>query len=120
MKNFICQGEIIPFIATAAYTSGQVVRVGAILGVNSGPVAIGETGQLVTEGVFECPKATTAVITQGAALQWDAATAKFTTTADAAASGDVTGPGFYAFQAAGNGATTVQVRFTGVPGTVTP
>jgi len=118
MKNLNSAGRIMPFVAAAALAAGQVVRVGNVLGVNSAPVAIGETGQLATQGVFECPKVTTAVITQGAPLQWDASDAKFTTTADALETGDVTGPGFYAWAAAGNGATTVLVCFTGTPGTV--
>ena len=35
-----------------------------------------------------------------------------------AATGDVTGPCAVAFEAAGNGVTTLAVKFTGVPGTV--
>ncbi|ABM37560.1 DUF2190 family protein [Polaromonas naphthalenivorans] len=119
MKNYIQPGKVIDFVAAAAIASGQVVRVGQILGVSVSDVAIGETGQAHIEGVFAVPKVSGAVIARGESLSWDASAAAFDDNAAVPASGDVQGAPAVAFEAAGNGVLTIAVRFTGVPGTVT-
>lgn len=70
-KNYVMKGDVIPFTAGAATTSGQVVVVGSIVGVALGDVANGAVGQLAIKGVFTIPAAT-AEITVGAAVYWDA------------------------------------------------
>ena len=65
------------------------------------------------------PKVTTAVIPQGSHLIWDVSATKFDVGTATPATGDVSGPPAVAFEAAGNGATTLAVKLTGVPGTVT-
>lgn len=70
-KNYIQKGDVIPFTATAAKTSGQVVVVGSLVGVSMTDVANGSTGELAIEGVFDIPAAT-AAISVGAAVYWDA------------------------------------------------
>lgn len=119
MNNYVQAGSLIPFTAGADVTSGQVVRAGNILGVATGDVANGASGLLCIEGVFTVPKVSAAVIAAGESLTWDASAAAFDDNAATPATGDVTGAPAVAFEAAGNGVTSIAVRFTGVPGTVT-
>lgn len=119
MKTFIQPGKVIDFVAAAAVVSGQVVRIGQILGVSASDVANGATGQAHIEGVFTVPKVNGAVIARGESLTWAATAGAFDDNAAVAAAGDVQGSPAVAFEAAGAGALTLAVRFTGVPGTVT-
>lgn len=69
--NYIQDGKVIPFTASGAKTSGQVVVVGSLVGISQTDVASGGTGQLGLNGVYEIPAAT-AAISVGAAVYWDA------------------------------------------------
>jgi predicted RecA/RadA family phage recombinase len=119
MKTYIQPGKVIDFVAAATVVAGQVVRIGQILGVAVNDVANGATGQAHIEGVFTVPKVSAAVIAKGEALTWDASAAAFDDNAATPATGDVTGPPAVAWEAAGNGVTSMAVKLTGVPGTVT-
>jgi predicted RecA/RadA family phage recombinase len=114
-------GEVLDFTNGTGSTipSGTPVRIGQILGVTLVSIAAGATGSVSISGVHELPKVTGAVIAQGESLTWDASAGKFDDNAATPATGDVTGPPAVAFAAAGDGATTVLVKLTGVPGTVT-
>lgn len=118
-SKFIQPGNVIQYTAGADITAGSVVKIGNILGVALVNIANGATGSVATTGVFTAPKVTGAVIAQGESLVWDVSAGKFDDNAAAPATGDVSGPPAVAFEAAGNGATTLAVKFTGVPGTVT-
>lgn len=118
MKNYVQPGKVIPFTAAANHAAGAVVRIGQILGVVKDDVLNGAEGLAEIEGVFTVPKVSGAVIAIGESLTWDASAAAFDDNAATPATGDVTGPAAVAFEAAGNGTTTLAVRFTGVPGTV--
>ena len=119
--NFKQPGDIIQWVngSGADKVSGQVVVIGQVIGVCLVNIANGATGAVALDGVFEVPKVTTAVIAAGDSLLWDASAAKFDAKSATPATGDVTGPPAHAFAAAGNGATTLLVKLTGVPGTVT-
>lgn len=119
MKNFVQKGHVMPFTAGANIVSGQVVRVGNLLGIAAAAVASGAVGELHREGVFTVPKVSGAVIAQGETLTWDASAAAFDDNAATPATGDVTGAAAVAFEAAGDGVTSMMVYFTAVPGTVT-
>jgi predicted RecA/RadA family phage recombinase len=103
----------------SAVVSGQVVKAGNILGVALVDIASTASGSIAISGVYKVPKVSGAVIAQGESLTWDVSAAAFDDNAAVPATGDVTGPPAVAFQAAGNGVTTMTVKFTGVPGTVT-
>jgi predicted RecA/RadA family phage recombinase len=120
-KNFVQPGKVIDYTnaTAAAISSGDVVKVGQILGVALGDIAIGESGSVQIDGVFTVPKVSAAVIAQGESLTWDVSAGAFDDNAATPATGDVTGPAAVAFEAAGNTITEIDVRFTGVPGTVT-
>lgn len=119
-NNFHKAGETLDYVNTtgAAIASGQVVAVGQILGVALVDIGIGGTGSVRTEGVFRVPKVSGAVIAQGESLTWDVSAGAFDDNAATPATGDITGPCAVAFEAAGNGVTSMLVKFTGVPGTV--
>jgi predicted RecA/RadA family phage recombinase len=116
--NYVQPGKRMRITAGADLVSGQVVRVGALLCVALEAIANGAQGEVATEGVFTVPKVSGAVIAQGERLVWDASAAAFDDSAATPASGDVSGESAVAFEAAGNGVTSLQVKFTGVPGTV--
>lgn len=102
----------------AAVSSGDVVVVGQTLGVALVDIADGASGSVQITEVFNVPKVSAAVIAQGETLTWDVSAGAFDDNAAVAATGDVTGPTAVAWEAAGDGVTTMAVRFTGVPGTV--
>lgn len=121
--TFQQEGRVVQYTAGANITSGQVVKIGNILGVALMAIANGSTGPVAIEGVFTVPKVSGAVIAQGESLVWDvsanAGAGAFDDNAATPATGDVSGPPAVAFAAAGDGVTSFAVRFTGVPGTVT-
>ncbi len=121
-KNFVQPGNVIPFTAGADTVSGQVVVIGALLGVSLTDVASGAEGEAQITGVFRVPKVSAAVIAAGETLTFDISAAdgvgEFDDNAAVAAAGDITGAAAVAFEAAGAGVTSLLVRFTGVPGTV--
>jgi predicted RecA/RadA family phage recombinase len=96
-----------------------VVAIGNILGVALVDIANGATGSVGIRGVFTVPKVSAAVIAQGESLTWDVSAGKFDDNAATPATGDITGAPAVAFEAAGNGVTSLDVLFTGVPGTKT-
>lgn len=118
MKNMVQRGDVITFTATGNVTAGQVVVIGALLGVAGGDVATGEQGEAYITGVFELPKVSGADIKQGEDLTYDVSAAAFDDNGATPATGDITGPAAVAFEDAGTGKTTLKVRLTGVPGTV--
>lgn len=118
MKNFRQSGNVLSVLAAAAaVASGEVVTVGAHIGVAATPAAIGEPFELNLDGVYEVPKTAGAAWTQGQLLMWDESAGSFAAVATPA-TGDVTGAGTTAWAAAASGDTTGLVRFAGIPGTV--
>lgn len=117
-KNFKQEGRVIDVVATAAVVSGQVLKLGNVLGVALKDAAIGESFSLAVEGVFDVPKVSGAVIGQGQSLVWDVSAGAFDDNLATPATGDVSGSSAFAFEGGTNGQTTIAVKFTGVPGTV--
>ena len=117
--NYIAEGKVVDYTAGADITAGSVVKMNKILGVAIADIANGDTGPVAISGIFECPKLSTAVIALGESLTWDVSAGNFDDQAATPATGDVTGAAAVAVEAAGNGVTTVKVKFTGTPGTVT-
>lgn len=118
-SKYVQPGKVLQYTAGSNIASGDVVVIGKILGVALNAIASGATGSVAIDGVFTLPKVTTAVIPQGSHLLWDVSAGKFDVGTATPATGDVSGPPAVAFEAAGNGATTLAVKLTGVPGTVT-
>ncbi len=108
MKNYIASGKMLTIAAAAALVSGQGVLTGGLLGVAVTDAASGDEVALQTEGVFEMDKLTTDVMAVGDLLYWDDGNSRWTKTTT----------GNYqvgtCVEAAGNGATKVKVKLSGV------
>ena len=113
------EGDVIQHTAAADIAAGQVVKIGNLLGVALVAIPNGATGSVKLGGVFAAPKVGGAVIAKGESLTWDVSAGAFDDNAATPASGDVTGAAAVAWEAAGNGVTSLLVKFTGVPGNVT-
>lgn len=73
MQNYIQEGNVIEVTTPAGgYTSGEVVKVGDLVGVSHGTYVEGDTATVALKGVYSVPKSTGAV-TQGAPLYFDEA-----------------------------------------------
>jgi len=121
-KNFVQNGEVIDYVnAGAAISSDDVVVIGsngdALLGVALVDIVNGATGAVAIDGVYTVPKVSGAVIAQGEYVMWDSSAGAFDDNAATAAAGDVS-DGAVAFESAGNGVTTIKVKFPGAPGTL--
>ncbi len=105
MKNAVQDGIALTLTAPYALaTSGLMFKVGSIIAIAQSAAAISTTVVGVVEGVFDIPKLSTDVVTQGATLYWDDTNKRLTLT-----SAGNTKAG-YATAAAGNGVTTVSIR----------
>lgn len=102
--KFRQNGDVLDYTAGSAISAGQVLVIGVRIGVALTAIANGATGAVAVEGVFEIAKLSSDTMAQGALVYWDNANSRMTTTA-----GGNTLAG-YAFRAAGNGATTVEVN----------
>ena len=100
--NFVQPGEVIDYTAGANIASGQVVLMGARIGVALKAIANGETGPMQVTGVFNIAKLSTDNMAQGALLYWDNTNSRLTTTAS--------GNTLAGFAAAAAAATTTSVN----------
>lgn len=82
MATYIQKGETIDYTngGAATISYGAVVPLTTRIGIAGEDIAVGATGSLHVEGVFECPAINTAAFAVGAALYWDATAGKLTTT----------------------------------------
>lgn len=102
--KYVMSGDVIDYTAGSAVSSGQVLLIGARVGVALNAIAAGATGAVAVEGVFTIAKLGTDVVAQGALLYWDNTNSRLTTTA----SGNTLAG--YAAKAAGSGVTTVEIN----------
>ena len=119
MQNFIQNGQTMTYTNgdSATIESGGVVLVGNLIGIAKGKIIANATGVLSMEGVFELPKASAAVIAQGALVQWDKSAGKFVENSAADGKGDVTGA-CVAWEAAKSGDAVVRVKINTAAGVV--
>lgn len=103
MKNFIQPGDVLDHTAASNLTSGQVVVIGARVGVAVADITSGQAGPVRVRGVVELAKASADVIAQGALVYWASGAGNITSTA----SGNTLAG--YAAGAAGAGVTTIRV-----------
>lgn len=117
-RNHVQPGRVLDYTNTGSspVVSGQVVLAGVLLGVALGDIAPGAAGSVQIDGVFDVPKVAGIAIAQGAAVIFKTADGAFTV--GEAAAGDLSGASAVAFAAATAAATTVHIKFTGVPGTI--
>lgn len=117
-RNYESDGNVIQWTngTGSAVASGQVVKVGNLIGVALVALAIGETGSVAVEGVFSgVPKVSGAVFAQGEKLVFDVSASgglgAFDDSAATPATGDVTG-GAVAWVAGADGETTCTIKLT--------
>lgn len=124
-SNFVQPGDVIDWTngTGGTKTAGSVIAIGQMLGVALVDIANGATGSVAIRGVFTVPKVSAAVIAAGESLVYDISantnTGAFDDNAATPATGDISGPPAVAVEAAGAGVTSIDVLFTGVPGTKT-
>jgi predicted RecA/RadA family phage recombinase len=56
MKNSVQRGQMVTILAAAVIASGELVRVGSLIGVAATSAQNGEPVELQTVGVFDLPK----------------------------------------------------------------
>jgi len=119
MDNFVQPGETLDYTngSGSTITAGSAVVIGAQIGVAIADIADGASGPVAMEGVYTLPKVSAAVIGQGEDVAFDVSAAAFDDNAMTPAAGDITGA-CTAWEAAGNGATTVVVKINTGVGTV--
>lgn len=71
MKNFVQPGMVMPYTAGATIESGEAIQVNDLMGVATGKMLNGETGELLLCGVVELTKEAPLVINQGDKLYYD-------------------------------------------------
>lgn len=116
--NYKQPGDVIQYTAGADISSGDVVVIGSILGVALVDIANGSTGSVAIRGVFTVPKVDGAAIEQGDTLSYDISVDAFDDNAATADAGDITGAAAFAWNDPADADTTMDVYFTGVPGTI--
>jgi predicted RecA/RadA family phage recombinase len=73
MADYVQKGDVLDYTPTGAVAAGDVVVIGALVGVAPRPIAANALGSLAVEGVFALPCATGATGAQGSAISWVAA-----------------------------------------------
>jgi predicted RecA/RadA family phage recombinase len=82
MAKFHQRGERMTFTASADQTAGDVILVGAVIGMVVDDTASGDKGVLIVDGVVSgAPSDTGAAWSLGDQLYWDGTNKKFTKTA---------------------------------------
>lgn len=105
-KNFVQSGSVLDYANASGATiaAGAAVKIGVRIGVALVDIPNGTTGAVRVDGVWTIAKLSTDVVTVGALLYWDDTNKRLTTTST---SNTLAG---YAFSAAGNGVTTVDIK----------
>lgn len=102
MKNFIQPGAVMPYTAGADILSGEAIEVVDLLGVATGKILNGETGELLLCGVVELKKEAALAINQGDKVYYDTAAKEIDKTNTNVFAG-------YCFESALAAATTVKI-----------
>ncbi len=79
--SYTAEGRVLPYVAGAAITSGDVLVISTLIGVAIDDIANGSTGPAQVAGVFTLTCLATDVVAQGDLLYWDAGNSRLTTTA---------------------------------------
>lgn len=106
MKNYVQMGKTLDFTASAAISSGDIVKVGAFVGVALADYANGEDGVMCIDGVYEVAALGTDDISKGDLLYFDESESEMTLSDD---SGSNAKAG-YAFADSGTGVETVKIK----------
>jgi predicted RecA/RadA family phage recombinase len=70
MASYVQVGDLLDYTPASAVAAGDVVVIGALVGVAPRAIAANAVGALAVEGVFEIPCATGATGAQGSAISY--------------------------------------------------
>ena len=113
------EGETITVTSGGAVAVGDVDVIGEQIGVALNAASgSGESVAYAMDGVWNLPKVSGAVIAAGESVIWDVSAGAFDDNAATPASGDVSNA-CTAWEAAGNGVTTIAVKLNTGKGSVT-
>jgi len=104
--KYVAAGEAVDYRPASNVSAGDIVVQGDLVGVATTAITANTLGSLTVSGVFDVAKASATVFTAGAKVYWDATAKEAVTTSSNT---------YYvgkAIAAAGNGTTTVRVRFS--------
>ena len=107
-KNFVQNGHVLTWVATANVVSGEIVKANGLVFVVLIDASIGEETEVAVSGVYEVPKAAADTPSAFQKAYWNDTNKEFTTTA----SGNTLVGCFVADYAANT--TVAHVRFNGV------
>lgn len=105
--NYWQKGETLDYTPAEPVKTGAVVSLGTRIGIAASDIPANGVGQIHVTGVFEMTKDNTVTVTMGAAVYYNVASDKITTTA----SGNI--PAGYAAAAAAQADTAVLVKLMG-------
>ena len=108
--TYVQDGDVVDITAGSAYSSGDIVAQGALIGVAKGDIASGDVGAIQVSGVFTVTVPTATVVAVGDLMDWDASASNFGK-GITPASGDVENAAI-ATGASANGVVTCDVMFT--------
>lgn len=78
-KNYIQPGHIVPLTAPADVTSGQLVKIGVLVGVVQHDALSGQPVEIAMDGVWDVPKTAAQAWTEGAAIYFNPTSGEATT-----------------------------------------
>jgi len=81
MRNYIQAGDVLTLTAPYARLSGEMAKVGNILGVATNDISNGVLGEFQITGVVEVTALSTDTGTPGVNMYWDDTNKRLTTTA---------------------------------------
>jgi len=115
--NYVQEGATIAWTnAGTAVSSGDVVVIGAMLGVALVDIANGAAGSVAIEGVYTVDKLDAAVIAVGTFVSWDSSGSVFDDASMTGATGDVK-TGATAMETKGaTTSETIDIKLLGAPG----
>ena len=119
-KNIVNSGDSLVWTnGGSAVSAGDIVVVDGVLYVALVDIANGASGVIQTNVAVEAPMTNGAAIAAGETVNWDVSAGSFDDNAATPASGDVSGAAARAVAAGDDTNDLVQVKLTGVQGTVT-
>ena len=73
LAEYMQRGEVLDYVnaGETAIDAGEIVTIGARIGVAGAPIAPGETGAIHVSGVWTMPKTGTAAVDMGQTVYWD-------------------------------------------------
>ena len=71
MQNYLGDGDVLIIIAPTAVVSGQPLLIGSMFGVCLASAAQGQPVEFWLKGIYQLPKNSPEVWTQGVGLYWD-------------------------------------------------